>query len=157
MACCLTASNHYLNQCWLIISKARSYSSEGNSTTDTPAINHKHRIEIRGLCVRQIQELLNGAALQWRHNGRDGISYHQHHHCLLNCLFRRRSKKTSELRVTGLCVGNSPVTGEFLARMASHAENVSIWWRHHVHRWFSGLFLKDVEVPECRDLVRPCR
>ena len=41
------------------------------------------------------------------------------------------SKKTSKLRVTGLCVGNSPVTGEFPAQMASYAENVSIWWRHH--------------------------
>ena len=45
---------------------------------------------------------------------------------------RRRSKKTSKLRVTGLCVGNSPVTGEFPAQRASNAENVSIWWRHHV-------------------------
>ena len=43
----------------------------------------------------------------------------------------RRSKKTSEFRVTGLCVGNSPGTGEFPAQMASNAENVSIWWRHH--------------------------
>ena len=41
------------------------------------------------------------------------------------------SKKTSKLRVTGLCAGNSPVTGEFPAQMASDAENVSIWWRHH--------------------------
>ena len=24
-------------------------------------------------------------------------------------------------------------TGEFPAQMASDAENVSIWWRHHVH------------------------
>ena len=40
-------------------------------------------------------------------------------------------KKTSKLRVTGLCVGNSPGTGEFPAQMASNAENVSIWWRHH--------------------------
>ena len=29
-----------------------------------------------------------------------------------------------------LC-GNSPWTGEFPAQMASNAENVSIWWRHH--------------------------
>ena len=43
----------------------------------------------------------------------------------------RRSKKTSKLRVTGLCTGNSPVTGEFLAQMAINVENVSIWWRHH--------------------------
>ena len=73
-------------------------------------------------------------ALQWRHYGRDSVSNHQAHDCLLNCLFRRRWKKT--LRVTGLCVGNSPVTGEFPAQMASNAENVSIWWRHHeCHQW----------------------
>ena len=52
-------------------------------------------------------------ALQWRHNGRDCVSNHQHHDCLLNRLFMRRSKKTSKLSVTGLCTGNSPVTGEF--------------------------------------------
>ena len=43
-----------------------------------------------------------------------------------------RSNKTSKLRVTSLCVGNSPGTGEFPAQMASNAENFSIWWRHHV-------------------------
>ena len=47
-------------------------------------------------------------ALQWRHNDHDGVSNHQPHGCLLNRLFRRRSKKTSKLRVTGICVGNSP-------------------------------------------------
>ena len=35
-------------------------------------------------------------------------------------------RKKSKLRVTGLCVGNSTVTGEFPAQMASNAENVSI-------------------------------
>ena len=40
--------------------------------------------------------------------------------------------KKSKFRVTGLCVGNSPVTDEFPAQMARNAENVSIWWRHHV-------------------------
>ena len=69
--------------------------------------------------------------LQWRHNGRDSISNHQPHDCLLNRLFRHRSRKTSKLRVTGLCAGNSPGTGEFAAQRASNAENVSIWWRHH--------------------------
>ena len=71
-------------------------------------------------------------SLPWRHNGRDGVSNNQPHHCLLNRLFRRRSKKTSKLRVTGLCARNSPVTGEFPAQMASNAENVSIGWRHRV-------------------------
>ena len=47
--------------------------------------------------------------LQWRHNKRDGVSNHQPHDCLLNRLFRRKSKKTSKIRVIGLCVGNSPV------------------------------------------------
>ena len=58
-------------------------------------------------------------------------SNHPPHHCLLNRLFRRRSKKTSKLRVTDFCVRNSPVTGEFPAQMASNAKNVSIWWRHN--------------------------
>ena len=70
-------------------------------------------------------------ALQWRHNWHDSVPNHQPYDCLLNRLFRRRSKKTSKLRVTGLCAGNSPGTGEFPAQMASYAENVSIWWRHH--------------------------
>ena len=61
-------------------------------------------------------------SLQWRHNGRDGVSNHQPYHCLLSRLFGRRSKKTSKLRVTGLCEGISPVTGEFLAQMDSNAE-----------------------------------
>ena len=43
------------------------------------------------------------SSLRWSHNGRDSVS----NHCLLHRLFRRRSKKTSKLRVTGLCVGNS--------------------------------------------------
>ena len=51
--------------------------------------------------------------------------------CSLKCLCRRRSKKTSKLYVTGLCEGNSPVTGEFPARRGSEPKNVSIWWRHH--------------------------
>ena len=46
--------------------------------------------------------------LQWRHNDHDSVSNHQLRGCLLNRLFRRRSKKTSKLRVTGLCAGNSP-------------------------------------------------
>ena len=76
--------------------------------------------------------------LRWRHNGRDSVSNHQPHDCLLSRLFRRRSKKTSKLRDTGLCVGNSPGTGEFPAQMASYAENVSIWWRHH-EKYFRNL------------------
>ena len=60
--------------------------------------------------------------LKWRNNDRAGVSNHQPRDCLLNRLFRRRSKKTSKLRVTGLCAGNSPVTGEFPAQRASNAK-----------------------------------
>ena len=70
-------------------------------------------------------------SLRRRHNGHDCVSNHQPRHCLLNRLFGRRSKKTPKLHATGLCAGNSPVTGELPAQMASNAENVSIWWRHH--------------------------
>ena len=50
-------------------------------------------------------------------------------------------KEISKLCVTGLCEGNSPVTGEFPAQRASNAENISIWWVimlthiiHHIMR-----------------------
>ena len=62
------------------------------------------------------------STLQWRHNGRDCVSNHQPYDRLLNCLFRRRSEKSSKLRVTGLCEGNSQVIGEFPAQRASNAE-----------------------------------
>ena len=64
-----------------------------------------------------------GVTLEWPHNGQDSVSNHQPHDCLLNRLSRHRSKKTSKLRVTGLCARNSPGTGEFPAQRASNAEN----------------------------------
>ena len=71
-----------------------------------------------------------GNPLQWRHNGRDSVSNHQPHDCFLNRLFRRRSKKTSKLRVTGLCAGNSPgpVNSPHKGLVT---RKISIWWRHH--------------------------
>ena len=99
-------------------------------------------------------------SLQWRHNDYDGVSIHQPHGCLLKRLFGRRSKKTPKLRVTGLCVGNSPGTSEFPAQMASNAENASIWWRHHVPKGYvvpiimtssslaSGILKSPVDFPQ---------
>ena len=55
-------------------------------------------------------------SLRWRHNDHAGVSNHQPHGCLLNRLFRRKSKKTSKPRVTGLCAGNSSGTVEFPAQ-----------------------------------------
>ena len=78
--------------------------------------------------------IIHVCTLQWRHNERDGVSNHMRLDCLLNRLFRRRSKKTSMFRVTRLCGGNSPVTGdypsqstgEFPLQRVRNEENVSI-------------------------------
>ena len=59
----------------------------------------------------------------WRHNEHDGVSSHWSLDCLLKRLFRRRSKKASELRVTCLCERNSPVTGELPTQRASNGGN----------------------------------
>ena len=67
----------------------------------------------------------NLSSFQWRHNECDGISNHRRLDGLLSSLFRRRSKKTSMLSVTGLREGNSPVTSEFPTQRSSNAENVS--------------------------------
>ena len=81
---------------------------------------HQHRVSKR-IWHFHVIRILNDT-LQWRHKGRVGAWYHQPPDCLLNRLFRCRSKKTSKLRVTGLCVGNSPVTREFPAQMARNVE-----------------------------------
>ena len=91
------------------------------------ATHFAHRLSF----VRVLVVCFGSFSLQWRHNGCNGVSNHQPHICLLNRLFRRRSKKISKLRVTGHCEGNTPVTGEFPAQRVSNAENVSIWLRHH--------------------------
>ena len=97
-------------------------------------INQKEDVyssDILNDAVRSIK-VMRKNPLQWRHNECDGVSNHKPHDCLLNRLFRRGSKKTSKLRATGLCAGNSPMTGEFPAQRASNVENISIWWRHHL-------------------------
>ena len=90
------------------------------------------------LFMKSVHRCAFHTPLQWCHDDHDGASNHQPHDCLLNRLFRRRSKKTLNLRVTGLCVGNSSVTDEFLAQRASNAENVSIWWHHHYSLRFNN-------------------
>ena len=103
----------------------------------------------------------------------------QNHRCLdcfLNCLFRRRSKKTSKLRVTGHREGNPPVTDGFPTQLASYAEKKSIWWRHHgndnegckaqiwpcaqMNASHAGIMIIDVKFKAARSLIHhpsPCR
>ena len=70
---------------------------------------------------------------RWRHNGHVWVSNHQPHDWLLNLSCMQRSKKTSKVRVTGLCERWIPHT------KASNAENVSIMCRKkscwHISIW----------------------
>ena len=101
----------------------------GNFTYHDDVVKWKHFPRcwpfVQGIHQSPVNSLHKG------HNGRDNVSNHQPHDCLLSRLFRRRSKKTSKLRATGLCAGNSPGTGEFPPQKGSNTENVSVWWRHH--------------------------
>ena len=152
MACCLTATSHYLNQCWLAI-PSHLYQHEFFWTNRMFFIQLGCLVWTTDLYIRAIHD----DVIKWKHfprywsalcvgnsavigcpqplhgrlNERDGVSNHQPQDCLLSRLFRHRPKKTSKLRVTGFCAGNSPVTGEFPAQRASNMENVSIWWCHH--------------------------
>ena len=101
-------------------------------------------------CVHFSDKVVHCNSLQWRHNGPDGVSNHQPHHCLLSRLSGRRSKKTSKLRVTGLCAGNSPGTGGFPAQMTRNTENISIWWyRHDICLIHCGVCEMSLFVPHC--------
>ena len=67
-----------------------------------------HMVCINLWRVQSVRSMWHSPPLHRRHNDDDSVSNHQPHVCLLNRLFRRRSRKTSKLRVTGLCAGNSP-------------------------------------------------
>ena len=86
------------------------------------------------ICWRHHALRCKSVPLQWRHTGRNGVSNYLPHDCLLNRLFGCKSKKTSKLRVTGLCGGihrwpvNSPHKGPV-------TRFFFIWWRHHGLHW----------------------
>ena len=54
-------------------------------------------------------------------------------------LFGRRSKKISKFCVTGLCEGNSPVTGVWTAQKASNAEKFPFDDVIMIHSWFMNM------------------
>ena len=90
------------------------------------ATSHRYDIEMSMMSSSRIVD-----TLQWRHNECGGVSNQRRLGCLLNRLFRRRSKKMSMFRVTGLCEGihrwsvNSPHKWPVTRKM------FFIWWRHH--------------------------
>ena len=129
--CCINACVGKNNRCQ-VLPKEWNYSATDNIYTYTSFllsvivtyISNNDLCQIRDCPVVYYSIL----TLHWRHNDHDGVSNHQHHACLLNRLFRRRSKKTSSSASLTFVWG----IGEFPAQRASYAENVSIWWRHHV-------------------------
>ena len=85
--------------------------------------NMRESFDTQLCCWSFISDNTSAITSRWRNNGRDGVSNHQPRHWLLNCLYRSISKKTSKLRATGPCAGNSPVAGEFPAALkASNAK-----------------------------------
>ena len=90
-------------------------------------------------------------SLHWRHNERDGVSNNHTQDCLLNRLFKRRSKKTPKLPDTGLCEGihrspvNSPHKGPVTWKMFSF-DGIIMWFPFHINPshwtkvggWLSG-------------------
>ena len=121
----LTASHRKITWTFHTLPVIASAIDCGISSVMSRYCNDDNPNETRTLYVKFEQ------SFEWRHNGCDSVSNHQPSDCLHNRLSSRIPKKTSKLRVTGLCAGNSPGTGEFPAQRASDAEHVSIWWRHH--------------------------
>ena len=104
MAWCRQAGDHYLNQCWP--SSMTRYGVLGPQSQCV--ISMKFSGWVRNHTRKKCSSgdgSPTGSTLQLRHNERDGVSNHRRFDCLLNRLFRCRSKKTSKLRVTGLCGG----------------------------------------------------
>ena len=134
--------SHHLNQCWNIVNSNLRYKLQWNPKRNScifiqenafknvvcemvailslpqwvnPCCHYSHAI--MSMMASQITRILIG---------------------LLNPLFRRRSKKTSKLCLTGLCEGNPLVTSGFPSQRASNVEKVSIWWHHHDDEFISG-------------------
>ena len=81
-------------------------------------------------------------SLQWRHNGRDGVSNHQPHDCLLNRLFGRWSKKHQSSASLAFVYEEFTGDYEFPAQMASNAEMFPFDDGHHHDG--AGLTVSDV-------------
>ena len=143
-----SAPSHYLNQCWIIVQKTL-----GNKTLQWN-FNRNSNIFIEENAFK---------TLLWRHNGRDDVSNHQPHDCLLNRSFRRRSKKTSKLRVTGFVSPvNSPLkwpvtrkmfpfddvfmNGSEMAAILSRPQNVEMTGYASTHRRISYFSSKTLSV-----------
>ena len=102
--------------------------------------------------------ILATPSLRWRHSGCDSVSNHQPHDCLLNRLFRRRSKKTSKLRVTGLFfvrgIHRGPVNSPHkwpVTRKMFPFDDVIMYWCHcvYVTWWEKLMYFHSIKTPSC--------
>ena len=111
---------------WWFETSSRPLWRQCNVSTWYMSVDMSRRNEARKILLPfyETTSLVRDATLLRRHNERDGVPNHRRLDCLLHLLFRRRSKKTSTLHVTGLCAGNSPVPDDFPAQRASNTENV---------------------------------
>ena len=119
---------------WQITHRTASTSSDNGLVPNRHKTNYLSEtmtIMFTEACIHHSAPTSVPIPLQWRHNGRDGVSNQRRLDCLLNRLFRRRSKKTSKFCVTGLYEGNPLVSGGFPSQRTSNAKNVSNRWRHH--------------------------
>ena len=108
---CIHCELHYYNT-----ADADDLATQRTRSSPSIVLNHSTRnilISTQETLIFWENGLFKGSVLQWRHNEGDGVSTYQPHDCLLNRLFRCRSNQTSKLRVSGLCEGNSPLTGRF--------------------------------------------
>ena len=72
-----------------------------------------------------------GKSLQWRHNERDGVSNHRHLDCLFNCVFRRRSKKTSKLPGKCFHLMTSSRSGSWDVKQTFKHRAIICWRKSH--------------------------
>ena len=142
MACTLFYTSHYPSQSWIIvlsdmeikrISKSRRTKSKyKDQFSRILMLSAKCCLFHSGLIPMPPYKTMISlysrtkqtkyTSLPWCHNGCDVISNQQRPDCLLNHLFRHRSKKTSKLHISGLCEGNPLVTGGFPSQRASNVE-----------------------------------
>ena len=112
----------------------REYNRRVNWLSHIPMWPYRFWLRESELTSAWVDTGLRSISLHWCHNDHGGVSNHQPHGCLLNCLFRRRSKKTSKLRVTGHCAGNSPGPvnsphkGPVMRKMAPFDDVIMCWF-----------------------------
>ena len=83
---------------------------------------------IAAIDIHRIWSYDNAVPLQWCHNDRDSVSNDLRFACLVNLVFRGRSVKSSNLRVTGTFVGDPPVNGGgFSSQRASNAQMANMF------------------------------